>query len=86
MKRGAQFSGLRGGGGVDQVNADKDREFYLKELASEECQCGCEKNKGRTFCFGCYRKLPREIQSRLYSKLGHGYEEARELAAGFLGD
>ena len=86
MGQGQLFSSSRGGGGVDQVNADTDRNFYLKELASEECQCGLDKNRGRTFCFGCYKKLPRDIQSRLYAKIGHGYEEAREQAAKFLGD
>ena len=86
MGQGQLFSSSRGGGGVDQVNYDMDRNFYIKELASEECQCGRDKNRGHTFCFVCYKKLPRDIQSLLYSKIGHGYEEARELAADFLGD
>ena len=75
-----------GGGGVDRLNTDLDRSFYLKELASEECQCGREKNRGRTFCFVCWKRLPRDIQSELYRRIGQGYEEARESAAKYLGD
>ena len=82
--RQAQLFGHRGGGGVDQVAGDMDRKFYLKELAGEECQCGREKNRGRSFCYACYKKLPDEIQKALYRKVGAGYEEAREMAARFL--
>lgn len=54
--------------------------YYLKELRSTECQCGQEKTEGRSFCYGCWKKLPEELRKPLYKRIGDGYEQAYERA------
>ncbi len=61
-----------------------DRAFYIKELGSEECQCGKPKKRGFSFCYGCYFSLPKDTRRDLYQKLGEGYEAAYEAAVAFL--
>ena len=63
-----------------------DIKFYLKELQSEECQCGKPKNKGFSFCYGCYKSLPIEMQRALWQQIGAGYEDAYDQALKYLGD
>lgn len=57
---------------------------YLKDLRSNECQCGRSKKPGRSFCYNCWSDLPGEIQRRLYARMGAGYEEAYDEACRFL--
>jgi hypothetical protein len=64
----------------------KDWEFYFKELRSQECQCGKTKGSGKSFCYGCWRRLPDDIQKRLYQRIGQGYEDAYEDAVKHLDD
>ena len=54
--------------------------FYARELVSEECQCGRTKKRGMSFCYTCWKLLPRDIQRALYARIGNGYEEAYEEA------
>ncbi len=61
-----------------------DPGFYAKELDSEECQCGRTKKSRMSFCYSCYRSLPRDIQRALYARIGKGYEEAYEEAVDCL--
>ena len=61
-----------------------DFKFYLQELNSEECRCGSWKKKRMSFCYICYRKLPKDTQKELYQRMGVGYEEAYDDACIFL--
>lgn len=61
-----------------------DWKFYLDELKSEECICGMPKPSGRSFCYHCYKSLPRHMQRALYQRIGDGYEEAYEEAVEWL--
>ena len=63
---------------------ENDRLFYIKELRSEECFCGRWKQSGYSFCYGCYRELPRDMQAALYRRMGEGYELAYEEAVRWL--
>lgn len=57
-----------------------DREFYITELAGNGCRCGLAKDKGKAFCWRCFKKLGRDVQRRLRLPVGRGYEEAYEEA------
>lgn len=50
----------------------------VRELHSESCRCGKTKRPGLTFCYRCFEVLPLSLKKALYSKMGAGYEEARE--------
>lgn len=63
---------------------EKDLEFYLKELAGEECACGNQKSSGHSVCMRCYFALPGDMRKALYSRIGNGYEEAYEEAHSWL--
>ncbi len=63
-----------------------DYEFYLKELKSDQCQCGKYKKPGRSLCWKCYQSLPGDLQKDLYLPLYGGYPEAYEAACAFLND
>ena len=39
--------------------------FYEEARKSVECHCGRDKREGYAFCYGCYRKLPKETQREL---------------------
>ena len=69
---------------VRKVEVRRSCSFYVEELKSTECQCGEYKNRGRSVCLACWRKLPRDIQVDLYSRIEDGYEEAYEAAVRFL--
>lgn len=64
----------------------KDPMFYVSELRSDECQCGPNKKPGRSFCYGCYKALPKDIQKGLYRRIYDGYEQAYDEAVKFLSD
>ena len=68
----------------DGEAANSDRAFYVKELRSAECFCGKTKKPGRSFCYGCFKALPRDLQIDLYSRMGDGYEEAYDAAVRWL--
>jgi len=57
---------------------------YLSALMSNECHCGKGKKPRRSLCYSCYRSLPRDFQHALWSRFGHGYEEAYEAAVEWL--
>jgi len=61
-----------------------DWKFYLGELNSDGCMCGRAKQPGKSFCYGCYKKLPPEKQKALYRKIGSGYEQAYDDAHTYL--
>ncbi len=62
-----------------------DKKFYWQELQSNECLCGYYKKPGRSFCYSCYKRLPRHMQVALYQRIGCGYEEALDEAVKCLG-
>ena len=61
-----------------------DPGFYANELDGKECQCGRTKKSRMSFCYTCYKSLPRDIQRALYALIGSGYEEAYEEAVACL--
>jgi hypothetical protein len=48
----------------------------IEILGSTTCFCGKSKPAKQVFCGKCYRSLPKELQTRLYLKIGNGFEEA----------
>ena len=56
----------------------------VAELAGVDCRCGAVKERGQTFCKRCYFRLPKHLQTRLYRRVGDGYEEAYSAATEFL--
>lgn len=56
----------------------------VRELQSERCRCGNEKKSGQTFCRACYFQLTPQLRTRLYDRVGHGYEEAYAAAVQYL--
>ena len=69
---------------VRRITPKRERDFYISELTSTECQCGREKKRGKSVCRLCSCKLPHDIRMDLYSRMGDGYEEAYEAAIKFL--
>ncbi len=57
-----------------------DAAFYIRELRSEQCQCGRGKKSGKSFCYSCWKRLPEDLQRALYRRIGEGYEAAYERA------
>ena len=72
------------GGKPQETREQKDRVFYVKMLASEECLCGAEKLRGNSFCRPCYLALPEGMRRDLYRGIGHGYEPALDAATVYL--
>ncbi|GAH74320.1 unnamed protein product, partial [marine sediment metagenome] len=62
----------------------KDWKFYYDELMSDECACGMQKEPRKSFCYGCYMALPRDMRRDLWKPIGEGYEEAYEAAVKWL--
>lgn len=57
----------------------------LQEFLSSTCPaCSGVKEKNTAFCRGCYRKLPRMMQSALWKRFGSGFEEAQKAGLAFL--
>lgn len=63
---------------------NKDTQFYLDELKSEQCFCGLTKKRGFSFCYNDYTRLPRQMQTDLWQPMGDGYEEAYDKAVEWL--
>jgi len=63
---------------------DQDTNFYIKELMSEECACGNPKKPRFSFCYRCYKKLPKHLQRELYQHVLEGYEQAYDEAIKYL--
>ena len=63
-----------------------DKRFYLNELKGEQCWCEKPKKKWYSFCYSCFKKLPRDLQQKLYRKIGDGYEKAYDQAVQFLSE
>jgi hypothetical protein len=62
----------------------RSKNWYHKELLSNECACGKSKQPRRSFCWHDFKSLPRDLQKALYRRIGHGYEEAYEEAHKYL--
>lgn len=62
----------------------RDRIWYIKEFKGNECTCGQTKRSRSSFCYACFKSLPRTYQMALYQKMGDGYEEAYEDAVEWL--
>jgi hypothetical protein len=56
----------------------------LSELIGTVCRCKAAKESRRTFCKRCYFRLRKDLQRRLYRRMGDGYEEAYRDATKFL--
>lgn len=69
---------------LEKVTPRRSTSFYIDELKSEECQCGEYKARGKSVCPACWKRLPRDLQVDLYSRMGDGYEEAYEAAVKVL--
>lgn len=69
-----------------ETQKQKDGLWYHSELMGNGCQCGNEKKPGFALCFGCYKRLPVEMQKGLYHRLGKGYEQAYEKAVKWLSE
>lgn len=52
----------------------------LMELNGEKCRCRRRKKSGYSLCGICYAKLPQDVKTALWRKIGHGYEEAYQKA------
>lgn len=65
-------------------NNIKDFKFYADVLSSEQCQCERCKQRGRSFCYMCFKSLPKELIKPLYQPIGDGYEDAYEEAVRYL--
>lgn len=57
----------------------------VQQLSSLECACGNAKAQSKSFCGPCYHKLPPDLQSALYKRIGKGYEGAHAQSLGVLG-
>jgi hypothetical protein len=53
-----------------------------EELNSRVCFCGKKKTSGKSFCWNCWKLLPRRIQNALYDSCG--YQTAVETAHSIL--
>lgn len=61
-----------------------DTHALIKELAGDKCRCGKAKKPQRTFCRQCYFILPQAMRTRLYDRVGEGYELAYRNAVEHL--
>ena len=82
---GMKVSSYRGVTMSSQARHEHDRN-YFKNLMSETCACSKGKAKRKSFCFHCYRQLPRKMQRALYKRIGLGYEQAYEAALEYLNE
>ena len=69
---------------VNDFHVKKHRNSYLESLFSNECVCGSEKKPEKSLCYQCYKKLPRDLQVDLYSRMADGYEQAYDAAVKYL--
>jgi len=61
-----------------------DKRFYIDTLAGDGCICGRPKNRGRAFCYTCYKSLPVDMRQDLWQPIGNGFEDAYEAAVNQL--
>ena len=53
----------------------------VQSLRSAECPaCAGSKKSGMSFCYACYRDLPKGMARALYKRVGQGYEAAFDTA------
>ena len=57
---------------------------YFYDLQGKECQCGKPKQPKKSFCPSCYKKLPLNLQSDIYKRIGEGYQEAFDASVEYL--
>jgi hypothetical protein len=58
------------------AEATAQKRSVLGEFLGERCACGAPKQSRMSHCRGCYRSLPKAMQSALWRRFGEGYEEA----------
>lgn len=63
---------------------ERSTSFYFNELLGNECQCNGRKTPRRSFCYGCWLKLPKDLKADMYTPMGHDYEKAYEAAVAYL--
>ena len=62
-----------------------DKQTLIESLNSTLCPaCGGEKIHKQSFCFSCYRRLPKAKKNALFQFVGDGYEEAFDAALDHL--
>lgn len=66
------------------MGKNKDFKFYMDQLKGAQCHCERPKKPGRSFCFTCFKTLPKELRGGLYDPIGDGYEDAYEEAVRYL--
>jgi len=65
---------------VKHIEVKKYQNSYLSALYSNECVCGKPKKTKQSFCYPCYKRLPGDLQTDLYCRMGTGYEQAYDAA------
>lgn len=55
-----------------------------RELHETRCACGAAKERGKSFCWGCYVPLRFDLKRGLTRSLNDGYAEAYDEAKDFL--
>ena len=60
-----------------------DREIWDALLLSQSCACGGLKRRRKSFCPGCYKRLPEGLQRALYNR--DEYPDAYRRALTVLG-
>ncbi len=63
----------------------EERRALWEEFKGTRCQCGQLKKAFKSFCWDCYRALPKAKQQALFQRFGAGYEQAYEAALETLG-
>jgi hypothetical protein len=56
----------------------------VEVLKADACDCGRRKDRMKVFCRGCFARLPWALKSRLYDKIGAGFEQAVADAREYL--
>jgi hypothetical protein len=56
----------------------------LRELKADRCACLRKKIPSMSFCGGCYHELPKDMQMKLYARVGSGYEQYYDEAKKWL--
>lgn len=85
----ALFENCQACNGVSKMENKRDA---FTELESTKCFCGKRKGSGKSFCWNCWRILPRSLQNRLYEPWeyaktvdeAHKFLAARKVVPGRL--
>ncbi len=56
----------------------------LEDLRAVACKCGAQKKPMESFCYTCYKALPRDTQKDLYKRFEQGYVTVYEQAVDTL--